>query len=112
MPRPAFRFRLALIALLGATVYCRALAAAEPPSSPLHERIDREIVAALPKWKLDRPAEVADDEEFIRRLTLDLVGVIPRADDVRAFLADQAADKRAKLIDRLLASDEHALHMA
>jgi hypothetical protein len=48
----------------------------------------------------------------LRRVTLDLTGTIPTADDTRAFLNDNSADKRAKLIDRLLASPEHARHLA
>jgi hypothetical protein len=48
------------------------------------------------------------DEEFVRRVTLDLSGVIPTVEEVRAFLA---APDRARLIDRLLASPEYARHM-
>jgi hypothetical protein len=112
MPSSVTRFHLPLSAVACAIVCCCAQAVAEPTSPALHKQIDREITAALPKWKLDRAADVACDEEFLRRVTLDLIGIIPTADETRAFLADRAADKRAKLIDRLLASDEHARHMA
>jgi hypothetical protein len=57
-------------------------------------------------------AKPAGDEEFLRRIYLDLTGTIPSIDDTRAFLKDSAPDKRAKLIDRLLASPEHARHLA
>jgi len=50
-------------------------------------------------------AGVAGDEEFARRVWLDATGRIPPADELNRFLADTAKDKRAKLIDRLLASD-------
>ena len=43
---------------------------------------------------------------------LDLNGVIPTAADTRAFLDDGRSDKRARLIDQLLARPEYALHMA
>src|SRR5262249_15432142 len=50
--------------------------------------------------------------EFLRRVFLDLTSTIPTADEARAFLANTATDKRAKLIDQLLASPEHARHIA
>jgi hypothetical protein len=59
-----------------------------------------------------QPASPASDHEFIRRVYLDLVGVIPRASEVREFLADESPDKRSQLIDQLLASPRHATHMA
>ena len=51
------------------------------------------------------PASLAGDEEFLRRVTLDLTGQIPDTATVQAFLADTTADKRARKIDALLASD-------
>jgi len=81
-------------------------------AAALHEEIDRQVEAKLPTWKLARTADPADDEEFLRRATLDLTGVIPTAAEVRAFTADKSPDKRTRLIDRLLASDEYARHMA
>jgi hypothetical protein len=51
------------------------------------------------------PAAVAGDEEFLRRVTLDLTGTIPTSSDVLTFLADTRVDKRAKKIDDLLHSD-------
>ena len=54
------------------------------------------------------PSATATDYEFIRRVTLDLCGTLPTADDVRAYAADQRPDKRARLIDELLERPEHA----
>ncbi len=51
------------------------------------------------------PAAVAGDEEFLRRVTLDLTGAIPPSADVLAFLADARSDKRSRKIDELLRSD-------
>ena len=51
------------------------------------------------------PAAVAGDEEFLRRVTLDLTGQIPDTATVQSFLADNTADKRARKIDQLIASD-------
>lgn len=53
------------------------------------------------------PAQPTTDSEFIRRVTLDLTGRIPTADRVVAFLNDKTPDKRAKLIEELLASPQY-----
>jgi hypothetical protein len=51
------------------------------------------------------PAAVAGDEEFLRRVTLDLTGQIPDSATVQTFLADGSLNKRTAKIDQLLASD-------
>lgn len=66
--------------------------------------IDRLILAKLEKEKLSPHAPVSD-EVFVRRVHLDIVGRIPTLKETADFLADTAADKRAQLIDRLLASE-------
>lgn len=48
------------------------------------------------------PAPLTDDASFLRRATLDTIGLLPTADELTAFLADPSKDKRAKAIDRLL----------
>lgn len=67
-----------------------------------------DLVAA--KWrKLGiAPSAICTDEEFIRRACLDAIGTMPTPDEVRAFLADTAADKRDRLVDRLLERGEYA----
>ncbi len=57
-------------------------------------------------------AAPATDAEFVRRVYLDFTGTIPTATETRAFLADKAADKRAKLIERLTASPKFAEQLA
>jgi hypothetical protein len=52
------------------------------------------------------PAPRTTDWEFIRRVTLDLTGRIPKPDRVLAFVADTTMDKRAKLVEELLAQPE------
>ena len=49
------------------------------------------------------PSSPADDRALIRRLYLDVVGQLPPPDAVRAFVADARADKRTRLVQRLLA---------
>jgi hypothetical protein len=51
-----------------------------------------------------RPAEIADDGEFLRRVSLDLIGKIPTAAEARDFLDDPSEGKRLALIERLLDS--------
>jgi hypothetical protein len=56
------------------------------------------------------PAPRADDATFLRRAWIDIVGNVPTLEQARAFLDDRSPDKRAKLVDALLASDGYASH--
>jgi hypothetical protein len=56
------------------------------------------------------PAAKTDDLEFLRRVTLDTVGVVPNAGEIETFLNDSVTDRRAKAIDRLLADSRWADH--
>ena len=64
-------------------------------------------------WKLDRvkPAPVTGDSAFIRRVTLDLAGRIPTRAETRDFVHERGRDKRARLVDRLLAGEEYPRRM-
>jgi hypothetical protein len=53
-----------------------------------------------------QPSEPANEEEFLRRLFLDLIGTLPTTAEARAFLADTRADKRERLVDELLERPE------
>ena len=66
--------------------------------------------AVLKKLRLLRmnPSELCGDAAFVRRASLDLLGLVPSAGEVRAFIADGAPDKRAKLIDAFLERGEFA----
>ena len=75
---------------------------------PLHERIDALIESEF-AGPLTPPASDAD---FLRRAHLDLTGMIPTAAEARAFFADPAPDKRARLVDALLGTPQHARHLA
>lgn len=81
----------------GRSVYDAWLDAAALPLTPL----DRLVVADLERHGF-RMAPPASDEVFIRRVYVDVIGAIPTADEVLAFVADRKPDKRARLIDRLL----------
>lgn len=73
-------------------------AAVDQRTNPL----DRIIDHYLAEKNLPRPAPL-DDTAFLRRVHLDLTGLLPDADTVRTFPADPAPDKRARLVDSLLA---------
>ncbi|MDA1049405.1 MAG: DUF1549 domain-containing protein [Planctomycetota bacterium] len=53
------------------------------------------------------PSELADDATFLRRVYLDTIGTLPTSLEVREFLADNASDKRTRVVDRLLDRDEY-----
>jgi hypothetical protein len=67
--------------------------------------IDQEIFGRLAQANV-LSAPIASDEEFLRRVSLDLTGGIPDPDQIRAFLADSSDSKRDAAIDRLLNSPE------
>lgn len=82
--------------------------AADAPAPPLHERIDRVIDAS----RVGPPVALASDAEFLRRVSLDLTGMPPSSEELKSFLADAGADKRAKAVDRLLESPLYPRHLA
>ncbi len=73
--------------------------------SPRQNFIDELILKKLQTLNI-APSEQATDREFIRRAFLDAMGVLPSPQEVSSFLADTATNKRAKLIDALLAREE------
>lgn len=87
-------------------------AAQAPPTAP----VATESLTALVNRHLALPTGVtippAGDAEYLRRVSLDLIGMPPTADEARAFLADTDPSKREKLVDRLLASPQHTRHLA
>jgi hypothetical protein len=67
--------------------------------------VDEHIFGRIERDKIPH-APVAADAEFLRRAYLDAIGLLPTADQVRAFLADPDPNKRDKLIDSLIGTDE------
>lgn len=86
---------------------CRAASAGEP----LRNAIDAQISQAWKQKKI-KPAPPCDDATFLRRVRLDLTGVISSYEETVKFLADNSPDKRAKLVDRLLADPLFAQYQA
>jgi hypothetical protein len=66
--------------------------------------VDRHIFGVLRSRNIP-PAAITNDYEFLRRVTLDLVGLVPRPEKVTEFVSNGGPAKRAKYIDELLASD-------
>jgi hypothetical protein len=113
------RTATAVLFLLAGTVAAGTPQAGAPKSTSPTARgamavaadIDRSVDARLAAEH--RPASpTADDAEFIRRVSLDIIGRIPRADRVATFLADSDPNKRAKLVDELLDDREYGEHFA
>ena len=75
----------------------------------LTDRIDAVLAARWAEAKL-RPAAIADDGDFLRRVSLDLIGKIPTASVAADFLDDPAPGKRLALVDRLLDSPAYTTH--
>ncbi len=79
--------------------------------APAYNPIDELVYAKLRRVRT-LPSDLCTDAEFIRRVYLDLVGLPPSADEIRAFLND-GRDSRAKrdaLVDRLVGSPEYVEH--
>jgi hypothetical protein len=68
------------------------------------------FVDELVNAKLDRirvlPSEICSDEVFLRRVTIDIIGLLPTPKEFSEFAADSSPVKRGKLVDRLLARKE------
>ncbi len=73
--------------------------------SPRQNFIDELVIKKLQTLNI-APSEQATDREFVRRAFLDATGTLPTSQEVENFLADNATNKRAKLIDGLLAREE------
>jgi hypothetical protein len=77
----------------------------------LTARIDQLIAAHWAERGI-KPAPPADDAEFLRRVSLDLTGRIPRVSEVRAFLSDRSPDRRRRLVERLLEAPAYVNHFS
>lgn len=77
------------------------------PETPEANYIDTLVFNKLKKLRM-LPSEVCDDATFLRRITLDIIGVVPTPEEHARFAADASPDKRAKLVDDLLGRKEFA----
>lgn len=77
------------------------------PKVATRTKIDELVVNKLRKLGVV-PSEICTDEEFLRRVSLDMTGTLPTAPEIAAFLADPSTDKRSKKIDELLTRPTYA----
>jgi hypothetical protein len=102
---------LCIMAIAATTAFASEPAATKVDALTLSRHIDQAITKRLEAEKI-KPSPVADDAEFLRRVYLDITGVIPTADAAAAFLDSKDPSKRAKLVDELLSSSGYGRHMA
>ncbi len=76
-----------------------------PPSTPPANYVDELVNAKLERIRV-LPSELCSDEVFLRRVAVDITGLLPTVEEYNEFMADTSPDKRAKLIDRLLERKE------
>ena len=77
----------------------------EPPQTTPVNYVDELVGAKLQKLRL-LPSGQSTDEEFLRRVTIDLVGLVPTPEEFDSFMADASPDKRTRKIEELIARKE------
>jgi hypothetical protein len=118
MPGSSRSLVVAIALALAAACHAPAPPPAPPPSPPAEPApkpfdsadLDALVRAAWAKAGVT-PGPRADDATFLRRAWIDLAGVVPPPADVVAFVDDPSPDKRARLVDALLASPRFAGRM-
>jgi len=101
------------------TAALASAATGKPPALPFESRAALASHGGIDDLAFDRwkrlgiqPANPCSDEVFLRRAYLDVIGTLPTPEEAAQFLSDQAPNKRAALIDRLLARSEFADYWA
>ena len=79
------------------------------PVVPVHNFIDEALIRQWRQLNLV-PSELSSGEEFVRRVYLDAIGLLPTPEERERFLQDPGEDKRSRLIDELLARPEYAAY--
>lgn len=77
------------------------------PKLATASKVDEHVVGKLRKLGIV-PSETCTDTEFLRRVSLDLVGTLPTPDEITSFLADKSPSKRSAKIDQLLKTPAYA----
>ena len=75
------------------------------PAVEARNYVDEYVFAKLKKMR-EPPAELCSDGAFVRRIYLDILGILPSPEETRAFLDDPTPEKRALLIEQLLQRPE------
>jgi hypothetical protein len=113
------RARLLCLPGLALLLACGAARSAAPPTpvqpltpaevQALADKIDQHISRRWDRTRI-RPAPLAGDAEFVRRVYLDLAGRIPTVAETRKFLRDTRPDKRARLVEDLVGGSRYTTH--
>jgi hypothetical protein len=101
-----------MIRTLGQAIVSHLTVVEKPPLSSypkvaIHNSIDEQVFQKLRRLNII-PSDLSSDSDFLRRIYLDVVGVTPTEEEVKAFLSSKATDKRQRLIDQLLERPEYA----
>jgi hypothetical protein len=81
----------------------------KPTPVPQNHLVDRFVIEKLNRQNVS-PSALSTDEEFLRRVWLDMIGLQPKPDEIKAFLADKDPKKREKAIDSLFERPEFVDH--
>ena len=111
LTRKATRYLLPVAVLVLASELSQAGDKVKLDVPALAKAIDQAVDQRL-KAEQVKPSLQADDAEFLRRVYLDIIGVIPTADKAAAFLDSKKANKRPEVIDELLADANYGRQMA
>lgn len=79
--------------------------AAAPAPMDAAREVDRRLKSEVLREKANDVAPLVDDETFVRRVFLDLIGELPTTEDVIAFALDKSGDKRTRLVETLLVDE-------
>jgi Protein of unknown function (DUF1549) len=108
--RPHFLWMAAaaILAIITASSMCSAADGADRTAARLPAEMARQVDTALAAelaGPADSPtaANLIDEQGFVRRVSQDLLGELPTPEEVTAFVLDPSADKRSRLVERLLA---------
>lgn len=106
----SWRFVIVLTTIALVASFARGARADEGGAAALAAEIDVQVESRLRNEGVS-PAALADDAEFLRRVYLDLHGVVPTIEQAKQFLDDARPDKRARLIDELLAHPRYGEYL-
>jgi len=102
---------IGLVVLLGlslGTALAADSSAASTSPAAMAARVDQQLAVEIPVTASPQAAPIANDETFLRRVSLDLIGRPPTPEQMTRFVLDSSPDKRARQVERLLAEDHYA----
>jgi hypothetical protein len=101
-----------MIRTLGQAIVSHLTVVEKPPLFSYPKVATNNAIDELVFRKLRRlnivPSDLSSDSDFLRRVYLDVLGIVPTEGEMEAFLSSKAPDKRQKLVDKLLERPEYA----